>query len=104
ARAGAAPAPAAAPGITAQGGPAPDAQPTAGKRLRFGTTASGRRGERAPAAPVTATFERRLRATDPDLLRTTLLSGLGPAKRYGCGLLTLAPLTETGSEDRKSVV
>ena len=36
--------------------------------------------------------------TDTDLLRTTLLSGLGPAKRYGCGLLTLAPLTETGSD------
>lgn len=40
----------------------------------------------------TATFEGRLRVTDPDTLRATLLSGIGPAKGYGQGLLTLAPL------------
>ncbi|GGU62261.1 type I-E CRISPR-associated protein Cas6/Cse3/CasE [Streptomyces daghestanicus] len=40
----------------------------------------------------TATFEGRLRVTDPDTLRTTLLAGIGPAKGYGQGLLTLAPL------------
>ncbi|MGW2404026.1 type I-E CRISPR-associated protein Cas6/Cse3/CasE [Streptomyces sp. NPDC001739] len=39
----------------------------------------------------TATFEGRLRVTDPDALRTTLLRGIGPAKGYGQGLLTLAP-------------
>ncbi|WP_309031589.1 type I-E CRISPR-associated protein Cas6/Cse3/CasE [Streptomyces alfalfae] len=40
----------------------------------------------------TATFEGHLRVTDPDTLRTTLLTGIGPAKGYGQGLLTLAPL------------
>ncbi|MFE7961198.1 type I-E CRISPR-associated protein Cas6/Cse3/CasE [Streptomyces sp. NPDC057413] len=40
----------------------------------------------------TATFEGRLRVTDPDTLRASLLGGIGPAKGYGQGLLTLAPL------------
>ncbi|MFF3501126.1 type I-E CRISPR-associated protein Cas6/Cse3/CasE [Streptomyces sp. NPDC003247] len=40
----------------------------------------------------TATFEGRLRVTDPDTLRAALLGGIGPAKGYGQGLLTLAPL------------
>ncbi|CAL9659274.1 type I-E CRISPR-associated protein Cas6/Cse3/CasE [Streptomyces sp. enrichment culture] len=45
----------------------------------------------------TATFEGRLRVTDPDALRTALLGGIGPAKGYGQGLLTLAPL-RTGED------
>ncbi len=40
----------------------------------------------------TATFEGRLRVTDPDALRVALLGGIGPAKGYGQGLLTLAPV------------
>jgi len=40
----------------------------------------------------TATFDGALRVVDPDLVRRTLLQGVGPAKAYGCGLLTLAPL------------
>nr|WP_272926766.1 type I-E CRISPR-associated protein Cas6/Cse3/CasE [Streptomyces sp. SID4946] len=40
----------------------------------------------------TATFEGRLHVTDPDALRASLLDGIGPAKGYGQGLLTLAPL------------
>ncbi|MEV6274874.1 type I-E CRISPR-associated protein Cas6/Cse3/CasE [Nocardia sp. NPDC051832] len=39
----------------------------------------------------TATFEGVLEVTDADLLRTTLIQGIGRAKGYGCGLLTLAP-------------
>jgi CRISPR system Cascade subunit CasE len=39
---------------------------------------------------ATATFEGRLTITDPDALRATLTHGIGPAKGYGCGLLTLA--------------
>jgi CRISPR system Cascade subunit CasE len=42
----------------------------------------------------TATFEGRLRVTDPDALRTALLTGIGPAKGYGQGLLTLAPVSQ----------
>jgi CRISPR system Cascade subunit CasE len=40
-----------------------------------------------------ATYEGRLRVTDPARLRTALTHGLGKAKAYGCGLMTLAPLT-----------
>lgn len=39
----------------------------------------------------TAVFEGRLEITDPDALRRSLVHGIGPAKGYGCGLLTLAP-------------
>ncbi|MFF8831491.1 type I-E CRISPR-associated protein Cas6/Cse3/CasE [Streptomyces sp. NPDC015131] len=41
-----------------------------------------------------ATFEGRLRITDTQLFRSSLLAGIGPSKAYGCGLLTLAPLPE----------
>lgn len=37
-----------------------------------------------------ATFEGTLRVADPDLLREALASGIGRAKAYGCGLMTLA--------------
>ncbi|MEU3710751.1 type I-E CRISPR-associated protein Cas6/Cse3/CasE [Streptomyces catenulae] len=37
------------------------------------------------------TFDGRLRVLDPDAFRRTLTSGLGKAKAYGCGLMTLAP-------------
>jgi CRISPR system Cascade subunit CasE len=40
----------------------------------------------------TATFQGRLRVTDPDAVRNALLSGIGTAKGYGQGLLTLASL------------
>ncbi|MFC9931716.1 type I-E CRISPR-associated protein Cas6/Cse3/CasE [Streptomyces sp. NPDC127190] len=46
----------------------------------------------------TATFEGRLRVTDPDALRASLLGGIGPAKSYGQGLLTLAPLHATKAD------
>ncbi len=38
------------------------------------------------------TYDGRLRVTNPDLLRRTLTNGLGKAKAYGCGLMTLAPI------------
>ncbi|OIV38222.1 type I-E CRISPR-associated protein Cas6/Cse3/CasE [Mangrovactinospora gilvigrisea] len=40
---------------------------------------------------VTVTFDGRLEVTDPDALRHVLTRGLGKAKAYGCGLMTLAP-------------
>ncbi|MCC9312505.1 type I-E CRISPR-associated protein Cas6/Cse3/CasE [Kitasatospora sp. RB6PN24] len=40
---------------------------------------------------TTVTFDGRLEVTDPDALRRTLTRGLGKAKAYGCGLMTLAP-------------
>lgn len=53
--------------------------------------AAGRRDK--PVAVVTVTFEGRLEVTDPDALRRTLTQGIGRARAYGCGLLTLAPVT-----------
>lgn len=41
---------------------------------------------------VAVTFDGRLEVTDPEALRRTLVHGLGKAKAYGCGLMTLAPL------------
>jgi CRISPR system Cascade subunit CasE len=38
----------------------------------------------------TAVFEGTLQVEDPDAVRTALVAGIGPAKGYGCGLLTLA--------------
>ncbi|MCW4353529.1 type I-E CRISPR-associated protein Cas6/Cse3/CasE [Hoyosella sp. YIM 151337] len=41
---------------------------------------------------ATATYDGVLTVQDPQALRRTLTEGLGRAKAYGCGLLTLAPL------------
>jgi CRISPR system Cascade subunit CasE len=40
-----------------------------------------------------ASFDGLLEVTNVDSLRKTLIDGAGPAKAYGCGLLTLAPVT-----------
>ncbi len=41
---------------------------------------------------VVAQYDGILTVTDVELLRTALVGGIGPAKAYGCGLLTLAPV------------
>ncbi|PWG60236.1 type I-E CRISPR-associated protein Cas6/Cse3/CasE [Bifidobacterium catulorum] len=41
---------------------------------------------------VTAVFEGRLMVTDADLFRHALCHGIGRAKGFGCGLLTIAPI------------
>ncbi|MFE1855414.1 type I-E CRISPR-associated protein Cas6/Cse3/CasE [Streptomyces sp. NPDC059489] len=46
-----------------------------------------------PVTLVTVTFDGRLEVTDPHALRRSLTLGIGRAKAYGCGLMTLAPLT-----------
>ncbi|GAA1074394.1 type I-E CRISPR-associated protein Cas6/Cse3/CasE [Nocardiopsis metallicus] len=53
----------------------------------------GRKGKRMRVPVVTATFDGRLTVTDPDALRRALSSGIGRAKAYGCGLMTLAPVS-----------
>lgn len=40
----------------------------------------------------TATFEGRLRVEDPSTALASLLGGVGSARAYGCGLITLSPL------------
>ncbi|MET8985405.1 type I-E CRISPR-associated protein Cas6/Cse3/CasE [Nonomuraea wenchangensis] len=47
-------------------------------------------GQRKPVTLVTVTYDGRLQVTDPDALRQALTRGLGRAKAYGCGLMTLA--------------
>lgn len=71
--------------------PAPDIRITGRDRQSF-----TKNGQGAPITLHTATFEGRLRITDTDLLTEALLDGIGPSKAYGCGLLTLAPLTPAG--------
>lgn len=47
-----------------------------------------------PVTIATAQFDGRLEVTDADALRRSLVAGIGPAKAYGCGLLTLARVDE----------
>lgn len=49
------------------------------------------KGNRRNVVLHIATFQGRLQVTDTELLSRALLDGIGPAKAYGCGLLTLAP-------------
>ncbi|WP_327103509.1 type I-E CRISPR-associated protein Cas6/Cse3/CasE [Nonomuraea glycinis] len=76
--------------------PSSDEQPPPPREVRI--TARERRSFRkknAGSHPVvlhTATFQGRLRITDTAAFTERLLGGIGPAKSYGCGLLTLAPL------------
>ncbi|CAL9573801.1 MULTISPECIES: type I-E CRISPR-associated protein Cas6/Cse3/CasE [unclassified Streptomyces] len=69
-----------------------DSRPLAFKKSR---DAAGR-GQGKPVTVVTATFEGRLEITDPDAMRRTLTQGVGRARAYGCGLLTLAPIAGNG--------
>ncbi|WP_331736051.1 type I-E CRISPR-associated protein Cas6/Cse3/CasE [Streptomyces sp. NBC_00057] len=64
--------------------------------LSFDKSRSDDGTRRKPVTIVTVTFDGRLEVTDPAALRHTLTQGIGKAKAYGCGLLTLAPLTGTG--------
>jgi CRISPR system Cascade subunit CasE len=62
------------------------------ERLAFPKSAGA---GRQPVVVSTATFDGVLRVTDPARARDSLLCGVGPARAYGCGLITLAPLTPT---------
>lgn len=59
--------------------------------LSFPKSRDDRASKRGPVTLVTVTFDGRLEVTDPHALRRTLTQGLGKAKAYGCGLMTLAP-------------
>lgn len=54
------------------------------------TAVFSRQGKRITL--VTAAFEGRLRITDADRMRHALTHGIGRAKGYGCGLMTLLPV------------
>jgi CRISPR system Cascade subunit CasE len=65
-------------------GGAPDAACTAMPRL------TGKRGKRVKVTIAPSRFDGHLVVTDPDAFKTALVTGIGRAKPYGCGLLTLA--------------
>ena len=49
------------------------------------------RNTRQPQHHARTRFDGTAVITDPDMLRERILAGIGRAKTYGCGLLTLAP-------------
>lgn len=49
-----------------------------------------KRRQGKPVTLLSVTFDGRLEVTDADAFRRTLTRGLGRAKAYGCGLMTLA--------------
>jgi CRISPR system Cascade subunit CasE len=57
---------------------------------RFGKRAGG---SQLQVTLATAQFDGLLEVTDADSLRTALTAGIGRGKAYGCGLLTLAPIS-----------
>lgn len=58
--------------------------------VRDREVASFRRGDHQVTLAL-ATFDGHAEVTDVAALRRALVAGIGPAKAYGCGLLTLAP-------------
>ncbi|HEY1176005.1 MAG TPA: type I-E CRISPR-associated protein Cas6/Cse3/CasE [Phytomonospora sp.] len=68
----------------AVGEPVPNLVVSARETRRF-------RRQGAVVTLATATFDGVLEVADAGVFRRTLVAGLGPAKGYGCGLMTLAP-------------
>lgn len=58
---------------------------------RFGRV-EGTTGRRGKVTLRIAQFDGTLEVTDADTLRSALVAGMGRAKGYGCGLMTLRPL------------
>jgi CRISPR system Cascade subunit CasE len=52
---------------------------------------SRKKGNGRPITLYTVQYNGRLQVTDPDKLLTAVRTGIGPAKAFGCGLLSLAP-------------
>lgn len=68
----------------------PTVQLTGRERLAFTKNTAG--PDRRRVTLQTATYDGALRVSNPELARASLLAGVGPARAYGCGLITLAPL------------
>jgi CRISPR system Cascade subunit CasE len=82
------------PGLEPEDGPFETVRVTHRQRHNF-QKGNGRRR----VTIQTATFEGLLTVTDTAALRASLLDGIGPAKAYGCGLVTLAPTRNVESSD-----
>lgn len=70
--------------------PVARADPSPGMRGERPAGGGHGRGERLSFG--TALFEGMLEVEDPDRLREAIAAGIGPAKAFGCGLLSIAPL------------
>lgn len=70
------------------------------RNLSFAKPRSNNSSGRRPVTLVAVTFDGRLEVTDPDVLRRTLIQGLGKAKAYGCGLMTLVPVPGAGDRSQ----
>lgn len=80
--------------LDATDGPAP-----ADVRIIHRARRSFRRAKDAPPVVLqTVTYEGRLTVEHPDTFRAGLVDGFGPAKAYGCGLMTLAPLPSPAAD------
>jgi len=66
------------------------------ERSRMVFTKTGGNGDRIVLQR--ATFQGRLVIESPDIARASLLNGVGPARAYGCGLITLATPTALATE------
>lgn len=77
-------------GTAAAGGPS-DAELPLLVQASFRETVRFRRGEQQVTL-ARARFDGMLEVADADLLKAALTGGIGRAKAYGCGLMTLAPL------------
>jgi CRISPR system Cascade subunit CasE len=60
------------------------------ERRETGDPPTGRGRRTRTVTLTTAQYDGRLEVVDPEALRSALTTGIGPAKAYGCGLLTLA--------------
>ncbi|MFD0685948.1 type I-E CRISPR-associated protein Cas6/Cse3/CasE [Actinomadura fibrosa] len=72
--------------------PLDDSTPAPDVRIIYRDRLSFSKKNRRHVILHVATFQGRLQVADTELLTRALLDGIGPAKAYGCGLLTLAPL------------
>lgn len=79
-------------GFTLLATEAGDPQVRLSHRERLTFTKTGDDGNRRRVVVQTATYEGLLQVNDADVARSTLLNGVGRARAYGCGLLTLAPI------------
>jgi CRISPR system Cascade subunit CasE len=83
--------------------PGNDGTPALQLRLRSRDKTVFHKGDAQDRTRVTLTriaYEGALLVTNPDALRTTLTEGIGRARAYGCGLLTLAPATNNHRPQR----
>ena len=77
--------------LSVRAGPVPDVRMVPGARLSGWRDDRHHESTRRRMTFCPVTFEGHLRVVDPAVFRETLASGIGPAKAFGFGLLSVAP-------------